>query len=201
MVLLYTKPCDDDFIEKIKDPNPNFERAFERDSMELSEAVLMLCGYLPGPWLNWVPRDLDVLFKLENEFKFFSLARDAIRGKRLEGTLEISTYYVFLPTLAYWAFKKKIPMHPSIDYFIDQRFGSKKRGRKQDYPEIVREIAKHFQEKGVIRVTKSILKKEKSQSIQALIREYDKKSGTEQERRIKTLAGNVNKSLAPSVPY
>ena len=196
------RPSDDDFIEKITNPSPDVKRAFETDSLSLSQAVFFLRGYYAGRWLDEPDNLVELIQKLPNVVEIYHKAIEAIRGRKLEAKLEEKIYYVRFHEFAVWAFEKGLEIHPSINHYVCTTFGPKKpkkRGRKTNFPDVITNISDFCRAQSLTHVTAQILVKNEAAEIQEGIKKYTadiKPTQTSQiSRRIKKLAENVSKIL------
>lgn len=194
--VLFANPADDDFLEKIKITSPDLKTAFGRDSMSLSSATLTLFGYLPGPWLDWVPQNPHVYTKLQDEWITFDAAQEAIRGGTLKGFQNADgTFYVFLLDLFRWFMTRRVWIHPTVFSFVQSKCAPARKGRPEDSPEVADAIAKHFQKTKKTRITPADLR-EDEEPLRRLVQGYLSMCLKNQcPRRLKTLSRNVNKRL------
>lgn len=195
-VLLTANPHDEDFLEKIKRPRADLDRFIAADSISLSQGVLTLLGFLPGNWLDQIPGNQDVWFKLQNELGIYLKAKEAIRGRFLDASLEGDIYYVRPRELIIWFLDKNIYIHSTIVNFLNDQLGLKRRGRPKDDSHILEQIADHFREVGVQELTtvKFLIE---NKAIESLVQEYCKGLHPEQHpRRLQTLRCNINRLLA-----
>lgn len=170
------------------------KEAFKRDSMRLEEAVLILCGHPPGPWL-WFDNSVRERLKDPVAFKLFYRALCALRGGKFKGVLEGMNWYVQLFDLGRWALNNKIPFDESIHDFaqsyLEKNDTLKKRGRPKSCGSIVLEITSEFQKKGIRKIATSDLECINSDLIAA----YMSQGKGRPERRRKTLIDSVNELL------
>lgn len=191
-ILLSAYPSDDDFIKKVKQPRVDLDKAFQMESMKLSHAILTLLGFLPGDWLDQIPSDPDVFFKLQHERGVYQSAKEAIRARKLKAHLEGEIYYIRPMDLVRWFRKKGIWIHDIIADYLTIKDKPKKRGCPMSCPDILQTIADVFKKKSISKILVSDLKILDEE----LIETYLAKRKGMSSRRLKTLLTNVNKLLA-----
>ncbi|HSX38755.1 MAG TPA: hypothetical protein VLE95_08020 [Chlamydiales bacterium] len=200
--LILSNVSDEDFIDKIRPYRGDLAEIFNKPSIGLSEGVLLLKGFFPGPWLDQVPNNLDAYEKLKNEWVIYQSIKEAIRGNKIGARLEGSTYFLRPYDLVLWFWENNIGIHHSVEGFLIPQ-----RGRPLDGPEIIAEITTYFHKNGFQAITITHLKKKEHQAIHNLVDEYlaiaEIKPGSKNEsatRRLKTLRYNVNKALKKQPP-